>query len=391
MIAGLKEKFGFWDQDTVSKFKSSNDCLWFHGVSVGELNAIWPLVCEIHKKVQNPIVISTTTKAGHKHAKNLIGKQSFTLIFFPFDFLNIIRKIFSYTKIKAIIIAESEIWPNLINMAHKKNIKIIAVNAKISDRSFKNYKLLRIIFNRVFAKYDLILTQSETDKVKFLALNAHKERVKNIGNIKFAEQSISQSLNFSIDKGNNIFITFASTHPGEEELALRVFKEIIKSYKNIRLIIAPRHIERRQDVYNIVLNTKFNPILRSTNTQIKNQQDIFILDSIGELTSLYKVSDITVLCGSFVPIGGHNILEPIRAGSYTIIGPYDFKTKELTKPFIESNAITQVQDENDLLKEINKVINNERLKDIKIAKGKEILNKNANILEQYTNEIIKLL
>lgn len=396
MISGFWQKLGFWSKDLINNWTSKKDWLWFHAVSVGELKAIWPLILEI-KKTKNsyPIMISTTTRAGYKLANELTANKDILVFYFPFDLSYIVKSLLNYAKIKILIIAETEIWPTLLSECHKHKIPTVLVNARLSDKSFKNYKAFKFYFKNIVNLFTKILAQSDTDAKKYLDLGAKPAIVETIGNLKFAgfnyNNGNSKNKATKIDDSNTTKIIFASTHKGEEKLAIEVYKDLIKEFDNLRLIIAPRHIERIEEIKNLINKEGFSPIFKTSNQLLSSNKDIFVLDTIGELISFYKIADITVLCGTFADIGGHNILEPIKSGSFTIIGPHDYKIKEISSIFKNEYALVQVQNKEELIKEITEVLKNKNLINTYIQKGIKIIDKNENIIGKVTNRILSYI
>ncbi len=396
MITGFKEKIGIWTPTTKNKWIKHQDWIWFHAVSVGELNAIWPLILELNKlKSEYSIMISTTTEAGYKLANELSKEKQFLVIYFPFDIPLIVKKIFDYAKIKLLIITETEIWPFTLIEAKRRNIPVILVNARLSNKSFKGYKTFKFVFNSVINLFTLVLSQSTSDSKKFLELGLNKDKLQTIGNLKFASYKSEGNKISNKDtnklQSNNINIVFASTHKDEEELALWTHNKLKTEYSNIRLIIAPRHISRKGEIVSLITKQGLNPILRTENKEVKSLNDIFILDTIGELTNFYNNCQITVLGGTFAKIGGHNILEPIRANSYTIIGPYDFKIKDLTNYFINRNALVQVKSKDELTSKIKEAISNSKMRKTVLENGLKIIQENENILTKTTELLLKYL
>ena len=392
MISGFWQKFGFWSNGLIKTWKNKSDWIWFHAVSVGELNAVWPLVLEINKtKQQYPIMISCTTKGGYNLAKELIKEKDFLLFYFPYDFPSIIKSLLSYAKVKLFIIVETEIWPNTLKECKKRNIPTILVNARLSDKSYKNYYLLRFYFKHIVNLLTKVLTQSEKDAIKFKNLGVEENKIKTLGNIKFSsltKETNGRSITKNISTNNQNTIIFASTHKGEEEIAIEIYKNLLKDFLDIKLIIAPRHIERIQDIETLIKDNGFIPVKKTENKIISSSKEIFILDTIGELQNYYKQAQITVLGGTFSKIGGHNILEPIRAKSYTIIGPYDFKITELTNLFKQKNAIVQVANTDELLEKIKEALTKQDLRNKTIENGIKLIKENLNVLEQTYEQIL---
>lgn len=389
MISGFWQKLGFWPYSLINEWKSKNNWIWFHAVSVGEFNVVYPLIVEVlSKKPMYPIMVSCTTSAGYKIAKERTKDKNVLVFYFPFDLPKVIESLLSYAKVKLLIIAETEIWPITLSTCKSKNIPVLLINARISDRSFKNYLLLKFYFKKIINLFTEVIAQSENDGIKFIKLGLNNKKLKIGGNLKYFIQTNQEDNNnkiTNIDKTINII--FGSTHPGEEEIAINIFKELLVNRPNLRLLIAPRHMNRIKEIYELIKKNGFNPILRSENKKINSSKDILLIDTIGELISFYKISKITILGGTFVKIGGHNILEPISTGSYTIIGPYDFKISELSNNFKNRDAIVQVNNTERLKSTIIEALEDELLVENRIKNGKKIIGENEYIFKQTAEHI----
>ena len=398
MINGLWQKIGFWSNTLIKSWKEKKDWVWFHAVSVGEINAIWPLILKLQEEERSyPFMLSTTTATGYKHLKTLTKETDFLIFYFPFDLPWVIKSLFNFAKVKILIITETEIWPNLLSECNKRNIPIILANARLSDKSFKNYRLFKFYFKNVINSFTEVLSQSENDSFKFKELGLEKSKLKTLGNIKFSSNGFpkdnSNNVEMIPEKSNEIKIIFASTHKGEEEIAVNLYKKLLKDYKNIKLIIAPRHIDinRINQISKLISQNSFLPVLKTDNKVISSNKEILILNTIGELVKYYEMSQITVLGGTFVKVGGHNIIESIRAGSYTIIGPYNFKIRELTTLFKNEDAIVQVNNISELECKLKEAISNKELREIKLRNGKRIIKRNQNVLKETAERIISYL
>ena len=396
MISGFWQKFGFWSNEIIKLWKEKKDWLWFHAVSVGEINAVWTLILKLQKeKSSYPYMISTTTTAGYKHLKAITKDKDFLIFYFPFDLPWIINSLFNYAKVKILIIAETEIWPNLLSECNKRKIPVILANARLSDKSFKNYKLFKFYFKNIINNFTEVLSQSDTDTYKFKELGLEKTKLKTLGNIKFSSNSIAEDNGNNAEiitgKLNETTIIFASTHNGEDNIAINLYKKLLEDFRDIRLIIAPRHINRVNQISKLISQNSFIPILKTDNKEIRSNKEILILNTIGELVKYYKTSQITVLGGTFVKVGGHNIIEPIRAGSYTIIGPYNFKIRELTTLFKNEDAIVQVNNISELECKLKEALSNKELREIKLRNGKRVIKRNQNVLQETAERIISYL
>ncbi|MBI2996810.1 MAG: hypothetical protein HYY52_08930 [Candidatus Melainabacteria bacterium] len=392
MITGFWQKLGFWPTSLINTWKSKENWLWFHAVSVGELNAVWPLILKVKEKSTTyPIMISCTTKAGYNLARELTKEKDILIFYFPFDIPKIISSLLNHAKVKILIIAETEIWPFTLLECYRRNIPIILVNARLSNKSFKNYKLFKFFFKKIINLFTKVITQSNTDSTRFKDLGLDSKKIISLCNLKFATLASTDFSSNNNLKTNITNIIFASTHNSEEELAIEIFSKLLLDFPDIRLIIAPRHIDRINRIINIIKQNNFIPILKTDNLELKSPKEILILNTIGELQEFYKKSHITILGGTFARIGGHNIIEPIRAKSYTIIGPNDFKISELTKQFKDKNAIVQVKNKDELIQAIKEALSNKHLREKVIENGLNIIKENAKVLDKTSETIFSYL
>ena len=282
--------------------------IWIHACSVGEVEAAVPLVEYIKgKKTDCSIIISTVTETGQARAQALFPDSH--VRYLPFDFEKCIHRHFENAgKITHFIILETEIWPNLINELAKRDIPIFIANGRISDKTWPNYRRFGLVFEPIMKKIRAVGARTEIDAQRFRTIGA--SRVVNVGNIKFDRKE--PEILSELPKGK--FIFFASTHPGEDEICLRIFNNLKIDFPELRAVIAPRHTERATGISNIVPSS-----LRSKGW---GDEEILILDTHGELAGMYAMAEAAFIGGSFVPIGGHNPLEPAILGVPTLWGPH---------------------------------------------------------------------
>lgn len=311
-----------------SPFKEHN--IWFHVCSLGEAKAIAPIV-ERLKGLK--IAISVITHTGYEAASKYTAEVRY-LPFEPWLW-------FWIRTPKTVVILEAEFWYLLFSICTLRGGRVIALNARISDRSFPKYYKMRWFYARLFEKCDLILCQSSEDMARFIALGAHNVEV--VGNIKLA-QKIEATKEYP--KPDGLLIVAGSTHEGEEEGILRGFMEYRATNPHAKLLIVPRHPERFSKVAQLIeRTTPDNSFSRWSQTQTIDA-DITLIDAMGELNNLYSISDIAILGGAFSPIGGHNPLEPAHFGCKIITGKQIFLQRELFKyvshvQFVELDAISE--------------------------------------------------
>jgi len=378
-LAALKQKMGLIDK-TGSKLQNT---IWIHVVSVGELILIEKLAKRIHELFGYEIIITTTTLSANKLARKKYAGFA-RIFFFPFDISFVIKKAISAFQPKILIVAETELWPNLFYRLKKKNIPIVVVNARISDKAFNRYKIIRPFIRKTLVKCDYIGAQNKIYRDRFVYLGANKATTIVSGNMKFESLDIdeNQLQNFRkkylslIKKENSCLIVAGSTHNPEEEIILAAYKEIKDSGKNVSLIIAPRHPERIAAIEKTVKSYGFNPIKLSEPNKIGQQDnEIFLLDTMGELLYFYSFSDISFVGGSLADYGGHNILEPIFFLKPTLFGPYMTNFSDIKETILENKAGVQIKNQTELREKLLELIGNGALR-------KEISLRCARVFEE---------
>jgi 3-deoxy-D-manno-octulosonic-acid transferase len=323
--------------------------IWLHAVSVGEVRASSKLLEELHKEYpEKSIVISTVTPTGNKIAQS-IAKKGDIVLYLPLDISFIVRCAVKLISPCLFIIAETEIWPNLISCLHKQKVPIITVNARISDHSYGGYRLIRFLLSPILNKINLFCVQAEADAQRLRALGAKAEKVKITGNMKFDNTDYADlkkdyadhRQRLGLKESDRLFVA-GSTHPGEDEIVLEAYKEALQEFPDLRLLIAPRHPERAKDIETLILKFGFNPTLVSglsgSQTGAMNSRTVFVLDIIGQLIPFYAIADIVFVGGSLVKKGGQNLLEPAALAKPIIFGPYIFNFKDIAQMLLENNA-----------------------------------------------------
>jgi len=356
-------------------------CIWFHAVSVGEAEAVFPLV----KHIQNEhptisILITTTTPTGSARVLSVLG-NTVTHVYLPYDIPYVINHFFNHFEPKLAIIMEKEIWPNLFSQCNQLKIPLFIINARLSANSAKNYKKIPNLIIPTLNKVTHIFAQTDEDMHHFIDIGVAKNKISVLGNLKF-DVSIPGQL---ITEGNQLNKTLfpqrfvciaASTHKGEEDILLKCYQKLKKEIPELLLIIVPRHPERFTEVKVLAENKRFNTILRSSNEPCTEQTDIYIADTLGELKMLYAAADISFVGGSLTPVGGHNILESLAAGTPTLFGPYMLNFKEISQNVLAYKASIQCHTESDIINEIKNLYINKDYRDLLIKNGHEFLTHN---------------
>ncbi|MGZ4813020.1 MAG: 3-deoxy-D-manno-octulosonic acid transferase [Terriglobales bacterium] len=359
--AGMGERFGRVPRRL--RLPQHRPAIWVHAVSVGEVLAVSGLISELQQRMpSHRIVVSTTTATGQKLARDRFGDAN--VFYFPIDFAFAIRPYLRALRPQLIVLAETEFWPNFLHLARQSGARIAVVNAHISDRSFPRYRRLRSLVAPVLDNVDLFLAQSEEDRRRLIEIGAIVERVQASGNLKFdlkppAESSLVAQLKSALAEGApdlpgfgesgsfpGPILVCGSTVEGEEETILRAFDGVRKRHPSAFMILAPRHPERFDAVERLISSTIPDGAISRIwwrRSQWKGcgalAGGVFLLDSIGELSSTYALADIAFVGGSLVPKGGHNILEAAQHGAAIVVGPYTENFRDVVQLFRAGDAV----------------------------------------------------
>jgi 3-deoxy-D-manno-octulosonic-acid transferase len=345
--AGFWQRLGFLPEFAPDERRT----VWVHCVSVGETNAARPLVEEILKQFpEHRLIVSTTTRTGQMHARDIFKAKAEQIFYFPFDFKFSVRRALRRFQPAVILLVETEIWFNFLREANKSGARVAIVNGRLSEKSFKRYTYIKNFIRRVLSYVDLALMQTNADAKRLMSLGAHPGKVKVSGNIKFDQSTPASDLTetfrerFAISKDAPLILA-ASTHAPEERWILEAFKKLWKdSLEGLpRLLIVPRHPERFREVAEIIRETGFEWVRRSENPSERDKRaEIILLDSIGELRAAYPLAEIVFVGGSLIPHGGQSILEPAAAAKPIVTGFYTMNFAAAVKEFLEKNALIQL-------------------------------------------------
>jgi 3-deoxy-D-manno-octulosonic-acid transferase len=362
--SSLKQKLTIFDKDFFYIYDNSKP-VWFHAVSVGEFNALLPVLDHF---TGISTIISVTTQTAYELAcmklKDKIEKNQIKIFYMPFDHPLLVRRIFKLVHPQALVLLESEIWPALFAEAQNAGVKLAIINAKLSDKSFKAYDALSVFFRPILNMVDVFLVQSAEYSRKLLRLGVKKDKVFVLGNIKFS--SLPKFDNFSVSefkaklgyKANDLLIVCASTHEEEEATLVSAFQEIKQNFDNIRLIIAPRHPERFHTVKDIVnCAAKLIPHFYTDGEALDSVDDVLIVNTIGDLLKFYAIADIAFMGGTLnEKVGGHNILEPAFFAKPIISGPHYHKNTQIYEMMIEAQGLIVIDTKIELKAELESLI-----------------------------------
>jgi 3-deoxy-D-manno-octulosonic-acid transferase len=344
-VSGLRERLGFLP--TLDNPSPNQPVVWLHCVSVGETQAARPLVERIRKELpEHALVVSTVTLTGQKLARDLFRSQAARVFYFPFDWRWSVRRALDAIDPAAVLVMETELWPNFLRECKSRDVPVALVNGRISRKSFGRYAKIRFFLRRVLECLTIAVMQSEKDAERIRALGMREERVFSVGNLKFeagaADQKADVPNRFGLQADVPLVLA-ASTHAPEEKIVIESFKRLRKTHPATRLMIAPRHPERFNEVAELIRGSGLS-WTRRTNAPAPEDQtaSVILLDSIGELTSVYSHASVVFVGGSIVDRGGHNVLEPAAHGVAVITGAHTHNFHAIVDLLNEAQAILQL-------------------------------------------------
>ena len=345
------ERFGLY------KHQPQAGGIWVHAVSVGEAVAAIKLIKAL--RTQHPD-ISFTVSCGTPTGSEVIQKQlgsSVYHVYAPYDLPGSVRRFLAKCQPEIGIIMETEIWPNLLHHASQRGTKLMISNMRLSETSFRRYRKFPTLTSAALSRVDQIAAQTENDAQRVVALGVDASRVEVVGNLKFDLEDHVQSdalnleeLKTSIASQQGAWLA-GSTHEGEDEIVLNVHAELVRDGASRLLILAPRHPERFEQVYQMCCS-RFHTQKRSelaAHERLKDDTRVLLLDSIGELSQFIAISNWAFVGGSLIPVGGHNILEACQAGVPVIFGEFMSNFTQIAQIVRDENAGIQVSDQADLL------------------------------------------
>ena len=343
--------------------------IWIHAVSVGEVFAVLPLAKQLKKKFPlRRLVVSTTTVTGQKLARERMPFAD-AVFYFPLAWSGPVRRTLAAARAMAVIVVETEIWPNFLRECRRAQVPVIFVNGRLSERSFRGYKralsysagAVAGFLKKVLDDAALFLMQSKEDAARLIALGAPVERVLVTGNLKYdlgeaSDSPLSAWLEAELANSNRRPVVVAgSVLANEEVYVLRAFSDVEREFPNALLILAPRKPEQFDNASAVVaesgrqlLRRRDLVLNRTESAALWEPVKVFLLDSLGELAGLYRLADAVFVGGSLVPGGGHNILEPAAFSKVPIYGPSMENFREMSEKFLAAGAAIQVKSSEDL-------------------------------------------
>ena len=335
--------------------------LWIHAVSVGEAQAAAVLVRALAARFPHiEVVMTTTTPTGAECVARELG-DTVRRFFFPFDLPVAMRRFLTRVLPKAVVIMETELWPNLLAECRRQGVPVLLANARLSPRSFRGYQRIRGIMRTLLGNLDRIAAQSAEDAERFVALGADPSAVSDAGNVKFDAEvpagllAEGMSLRREIGRDRPVWIA-GSTHEGEEALVLRAHAFVKDRHRQALLVLAPRHPERFGRVFDFLRESGFEAARRSRGERCNSATEVLLLDTMGDLAAFYGASDVAFVGGSLVGIGGHNPLEAARLAVPVVTGPCVTNFEAVYAALIAAGAAWITEDPNVLAARVSELL-----------------------------------
>ena len=355
--ARMGDRFALYPDEVLEKFKEGG-FVWIHAVSVGEVQVAGQLMREWRKAEPGvKFAFSTTSSTGWKMAEKEISERD-VLIYNPLDFPNFVKSALKTVRPRAVVLTESEIWPNFIWTARRYRIPVFLINARVSDRSAPRYKAARWFFGDVLSSFARIFAQSDLDATRLVAAGAPERIVEVAGSFKFdvAHRNEAKERELREWIGPGRILLGGSTWPGEDEALLRIYSDIVKSQgcvSQVKLVIAPRHFEKADAVEENIKAAGYDCIRRSrkdspTPPLPHSPTPVYLADTTGELMGLYGIADVVFVGKSLCAHGSQNMIEPCLCGKPTAVGPYTENFRPVMSDLLATDAIRQVKDEREL-------------------------------------------
>jgi 3-deoxy-D-manno-octulosonic-acid transferase len=356
---GLKQRLGFYAPGTLPQ--GAGPMLWLHGASAGDLLALAPMFGPLRERFPGcRILLSTTTNTGYLMARDRLAKQIDGVVYAPYDLWGATRRAARAIRPDLLVLEYTEIWPNLIRAAKRSGARVVLTNGRFSPKNESKYRLFFSLIDNPLRDMDLFLMRLEEEAERVRSLGAPAERVWVTGNTKFdalaaapakEDEALRQAL--GLTEGARVLMA-GSTHEGEEEHVLAVYRRLLPAHPDLRLVIAPRYIDRAERIAGLAREAGLTVGLRSRENREGGR--VVVLDTIGELARAYRLATVVFVGGSFTKRGGQNILEPAGQGKPVLYGPHMDNFRDSVQ-VLEGHGGVQVQDAEELFKRLSELLN----------------------------------
>lgn len=389
----LRERFAFYDHNLDLLFPADK-VIWIHAASVGETLAAQKLTEEIRNNYpQARIIFSNMTPSGKKLAKKKIEAADL-IIYLPFDLNWVVNKAVKIFKPDLFIMIETELWPNLIKALDEQGTQLMLASGRISDDSFDKYKYLGNLLEDMLQRVDIFSMQHQEAAEKIKELGAPEDHICINGNLKYdlnldppnEEEYYSKRGLFNISQQTNV-ITAGSSHQGEEEIILDLYKKLKAHFDDLKILLAPRYVERREELLDLChqkgVKAALYTELKKEQIHLNKDTDIIIIDTMGELAQLYYYADLVFIGGSLINRGGHNVIEAAARAKVVLFGPSMYNFKEERDFLIENETAFEVKDLNDFFEKSYQLLANDKFREQRAEKAAALIAENKGSVKKH--------
>ena len=360
--------------------------IWVHAVSVGEVEAAHVIIEYLRKNYPYQILVTTGTEAGYDRVWALQGDKV-EHVYLPYDTPDAVERFMMHFQPQLAIIMETEVWPVLFAKCEKYSIPLFIVNARLSEKSMQGYRKIKGFLQQSFSGVTGVLVQTEVDAQRYQEIGVLAEKITVSGNIKLdmpiAETMQVQAIQEKQDlfPGRQVWVV-GSTHPGEEEIFLQAYQQLKQKFPALLLVLAPRQPKRSAEINKLCLRFNMHTVIRTEGRPCVPATDVYIVDTLGELKRMYAVADYSFVAGSMVPIGGHNIFEPVLLGVPVMFGPYMNNIELLAKQLLAVQGAIQCIDVADIIAAVTLMITQPQERERLISNSRAFVAQNNGTLRR---------
>lgn len=399
---GFLQRVGLYDRALSARLRSRRR-VWIHAVSVGEVFVALRFMEEVRtRRPDTAFVLTTTTSTGHAIAEEKLD-QSDVLLYFPVDFVPVVRSVLKCLNPLAVILVECELWPNLIRIAKARNIPVMLLNGRISERSYRGYTKIRPLVRRILGCFDLLCAQDEANAAYLVGLGADPERVRVMGSAKY---DAAETACKGLDRAGELLLKQAfnlnarvlvggSTWPGEEAVLLGIYKTLRARDDDARLVLAPRHAERADEVLAQIASSGLSVVRRTALDENRVapalSPDILLVDTTGEIKMFYSVATVIFVGKSLMMHGGQNIIEPAIFAKPIVVGPHMENFVSVMADFLSNGAVIQVENAQELEKKIVALWNDARARAAYGRRAKQVVSDKSGAVRASVEQYLSLM
>ncbi len=359
-------------------------CIWVHAVSVGEVNAAAPLVnALLDLRPDLRLLVTTITPTGSARVRALWGERV-EHVYLPYDLSGAVRRFLAHVRPRLALVLETELWPNLLFCCRDHGVPAYLVNARLSERSLRGYRALRPLVGRALRTLTRVAAQSEADAGRFVQLGARPDAVSVLGNLKFDirvdEAARRTAAAFAAHSGGRRAWIAASTHPEEEAAVIAMHRRLRARWPDLLLLWAPRHPERFRPVAQACVEAGWRVATRQLTQWPDGEDDVFVIDTLGELVHFYACAEVAFVGGSLQPVGGHNLLEPAALGVPVVTGPQLHNFADIAQRMDEAGALRIGADADAVAAELEALLGDDDARAAMVAEGLRLVKEGRGAL-----------